>query len=304
MMTYYFAYGSNMDPIQMRVRCPSAVYIGPASLPGYRLAFGGYSIGRKGAVATVLRNSRKSTPGILWGLQQSDIERLDRSEGVPTQYRRLPVQVFYQDQLILVQTYKLISSDLGAPSRSYLGQIRDVYTRRSWDTETLDLAAQHKGTEHSIFVYGTLRQGATNHRRLSQSTFVREACTTSAYSLLNLGHFPGLVAGTSKVRGEIWRVNKQTLSELDIYEGHPILFRREPIELEDGERVETYMYLEQDLRQYPIIKSGDWVRATSKLSPISPMRRKVEQDILAALAAMEDERPYETRTRTGNVKFF
>ncbi|MDY0002073.1 MAG: gamma-glutamylcyclotransferase family protein [Polyangia bacterium] len=36
----YFAYGSNLDQAQMRRRCPTAAPIGPATLDGWRLAFG------------------------------------------------------------------------------------------------------------------------------------------------------------------------------------------------------------------------------------------------------------------------
>ena len=36
---FYFAYGSNMDPVQMEERCPGAVALGAAHLPGWRLTF-------------------------------------------------------------------------------------------------------------------------------------------------------------------------------------------------------------------------------------------------------------------------
>ena len=41
--TLYFAYGSNLDPTQMRRRCPTSAPAGPATLDGWRLAFGGHS---------------------------------------------------------------------------------------------------------------------------------------------------------------------------------------------------------------------------------------------------------------------
>ena len=49
----YFAYGSNMDPIQMKSRCPSAKVIGVAKLPHYRLAFPVWSNTRQCAVGSI-----------------------------------------------------------------------------------------------------------------------------------------------------------------------------------------------------------------------------------------------------------
>lgn len=50
------------------------------------------------------------------------------------------------------------------------------------------------------------------------------------------------------VVGEIYKVDKQTLSELDTLEGHPNWYRREPIDVFDidtgkkKEKVEAYVY--------------------------------------------------------------
>ena len=35
----YFAYGSNLDFVQMRSRCPSAQFVAVAKLPDHQLAF-------------------------------------------------------------------------------------------------------------------------------------------------------------------------------------------------------------------------------------------------------------------------
>ena len=49
----YFAYGSNLEPVQMATRCPGHRVVGRASLPGYALAFRGYGRDWAGAVATI-----------------------------------------------------------------------------------------------------------------------------------------------------------------------------------------------------------------------------------------------------------
>lgn len=78
MSTLYFAYGSNMDNLQMANRCPGAESAGTASLPGYR-----FIINDRG-YATLLKETGLETPGVLWRLHPSDEAALDRYEG----YRR------------------------------------------------------------------------------------------------------------------------------------------------------------------------------------------------------------------------
>ncbi|HTQ93947.1 MAG TPA: gamma-glutamylcyclotransferase family protein, partial [Streptosporangiaceae bacterium] len=47
-MALYAAYGSNMDPAQMLLRCPHSPQRGTGWLEGWRLAFGGEDIGWDG----------------------------------------------------------------------------------------------------------------------------------------------------------------------------------------------------------------------------------------------------------------
>jgi len=56
--------------------------------------------------------------------------------------------------------------------------------------------------------------------------------------------YPALVrgaAGNGFVQGEVYRVEPAHLSELDEFEECPALYRREPIELDDGSEVEAYL---------------------------------------------------------------
>ena len=60
--TTLFSYGSNLGTRQLRRRCPGVVILGPGVLRGYRLAFGGYSVARGGAVATTILAPGWSVP--------------------------------------------------------------------------------------------------------------------------------------------------------------------------------------------------------------------------------------------------
>ena len=90
----YFAYGSNMASSQMAERCPGAVCLGAARLPGHRLAFDAWSNRRGGLVADVLPDPGSDVWGVLWEVTGEHAEALDRYEGVARgQYRRATVRV-------------------------------------------------------------------------------------------------------------------------------------------------------------------------------------------------------------------
>src|SRR3978361_2034645 len=52
----YAAYGSNMDPAQMKERAPHSPMAGSGWLMGWRLTFGGEDFGPEGALSTVVED--------------------------------------------------------------------------------------------------------------------------------------------------------------------------------------------------------------------------------------------------------
>ena len=112
-----------------------------------------------------------------------------------------------------------------------------------------------------IFVYGSLMRGESNHGLLNNeySTFLSKGITQRGYSLYDLDGFPGMVeGGTSAVLGEIYEICAFTRSRLDQLEGHPQFYKRTLIELQDGEKIETYILDSAYIEGCPVIKSGDW----------------------------------------------
>ena len=66
-----------------------------------------------------------------------------------------------------------------------------------------------------LFVYGTLKKGYHAHDLIRNSKFLGFGYTTKDYKLLNLGKYPGLVEcknGTYNIEGEIYEIDKETLS--------------------------------------------------------------------------------------------
>jgi gamma-glutamylcyclotransferase (GGCT)/AIG2-like uncharacterized protein YtfP len=89
----YFAYASNMEPRRFRRLCPRGAFVGPARLPGHRLAFSRYSRQRRGGSADVVPDAESEVWGVLYEVKDADLETLDRSEDVPAAYRREEVVV-------------------------------------------------------------------------------------------------------------------------------------------------------------------------------------------------------------------
>jgi len=101
----------------------------------------------------------------------------------------------------------------------------------------------------TLFVYGTLKKGGSNHHFLAGQTFLGSAQTRPGYTLYSLGSYPGLVASpadTSGVSGELWSVDAPCLARLDVLEGLADgLYRRATIELISPATpsiAETYYY--------------------------------------------------------------
>src|SRR3990172_10463463 len=83
----YFAYGSNLDLVRFRRRCPGAVVIGRARLPDYQLAFTRYSRSERGGVADIVPQPGAVVWGALYEIDEACLGTLDEYEGAPPAYR-------------------------------------------------------------------------------------------------------------------------------------------------------------------------------------------------------------------------
>jgi gamma-glutamylcyclotransferase (GGCT)/AIG2-like uncharacterized protein YtfP len=142
-MVTVFAFGSNMDPVQMRARCPSAKFSGTAELPGHRLVFVGHSNKWGGAVATVEPCEGRTVPGVLWRITEEDLARLDRFEGAPHVYEQRIGRV--RGKAIVLYVHK--RPVRGMPSASYVSTIRAGYQSAGLDETHLDSAVRRAQRE-------------------------------------------------------------------------------------------------------------------------------------------------------------
>jgi hypothetical protein len=111
----YFAYGSNMNKIQMASRTRSARLLGWADLPNFE-----YFIDSRG-VASVRPRVGKSVKGLLWDIQfETDWEKLDRYEGVRSGvYKKLEIDILYRRRPVKSAVYISSTTETGVPRLGY-----------------------------------------------------------------------------------------------------------------------------------------------------------------------------------------
>ncbi len=111
-----------------------------------------------------------------------------------------------------------------------------------------------------LFVYGTLKRGFHNHKRLSAARFVASLQTIAGYQLYSYNGSPIMIfsGGESRVSGELYEVSRSVLEKIDKLEGHPIMYRRETsIVGEDSREAQAYIW-QGDLMGARRIASGTW----------------------------------------------
>ena len=126
-MALYAAYGSNMDPAQMRQRCPASPSAGTGWVRGWRLTFGGEQLGWEGALATIVPDPAGEVFVALYDVPQRDEIALDAWEGADHGlYRKLRLRVHLLAGDNLAWMYVLDAFEGGLPSARYLGVLADA----------------------------------------------------------------------------------------------------------------------------------------------------------------------------------
>jgi gamma-glutamylaminecyclotransferase len=110
-----------------------------------------------------------------------------------------------------------------------------------------------------LFVYGTLMRGEHHHDVMVGAEFIAEAETLPAYELVLIDYFPAMLeGGSTRVRGELYRVDRATLARLDALEEVPHYYVRASIALSDGQSAETYLMPRERAANAVPIRSGSF----------------------------------------------
>jgi gamma-glutamylcyclotransferase (GGCT)/AIG2-like uncharacterized protein YtfP len=121
---------------------------------------------------------------------------------------------------------------------------------------------QDEAKQLAVFVYGTLRKGASNDWRISSAKWLTDA--TVLGKLFRIDWYPGLVLDSqgTVIRGEIYLCDSTLLEELDAFEG-TTEYRRvnTTATAKNGQTfiVELWEY-QLPTDSYSQIFSGDWLK--------------------------------------------
>lgn len=131
-MSFYIAYGSNLNKEQMRFRCPTAKVVGNGYVEDYELTFRLY--------ATIEKAKGKKVPITIWEIDDDCELRLDRYEGYPRLYRKEMVSVDVSGNLYNAMVY-IMNGDVRPyqmPTESYYRTVLQGYVDMGLELEYLD----------------------------------------------------------------------------------------------------------------------------------------------------------------------
>ena len=115
----YFAYGSNLNHIQMKRRCKDSIFVKKMNLKNFRLTFRS-----RFRAADIEKKKDSIVPGALFKISKSDEKKLDIYEDFPTLYMKY--YFFYDKKKVM--TYTMVNkTTFRYPSDRYLNIIKRGY---------------------------------------------------------------------------------------------------------------------------------------------------------------------------------
>lgn len=138
---YYFAYGSNLSTNYIRDYTPSAIFLIRAELPNYKIEFRHYSKNLGGGISSIVEMPGALVKGVIYDVQESELEELDILESVPEGlYRRDTYFVMGEDgEWHRADLYR-VSNPTGpyTPARSYVDCMIEGAREHGLDTDYVE----------------------------------------------------------------------------------------------------------------------------------------------------------------------
>lgn len=115
----------------------------------------------------------------------------------------------------------------------------------------------------TVFVYGTLRKGESNHHWMTGARYLGEHRTRPRYWLVDKGAYPVLAGGgRTAVQGEVYAISRLILTRLDVLEAYPRDYTRTLIVTPWGR---AWVYLRHRPPPGRRLYHGDWRRRAERL---------------------------------------
>ena len=287
----YFAYGSNLNVDDLQnwcrgqglsntaLRCSRGV----ARLADNELIFDYYSERRRGGVLNLRPRIGQIVEGVLFEVDVYGRDALDRKEGVPTCYERVPVHVFDGEGMSVdAFTYRVPPERCGdfvKPTAAYLETVRSGLETFGLCTRQLEAAAADTAAPFAldgVFVYGTLMRCEERFHALAQvAEFESTLLATTRGRLLDLGAYPAIVRDLGcSVDGEFMRFRNlpavlDLFDPIEGFEGYNAgsLYHRVPTTAQVGDgrfrSVWSYVLAETGTGR-AVIASGSWRKHRSR----------------------------------------
>lgn len=118
---YMIAYGMNTNVDSMRVRAPTAAWLGKVTLPQHKLVFKYFAD---------VEPSSTDMEVVLWSIDTTVLQAMDHCEGYPTFYQRKQVEIEYAGQTVTAWIYYMNADvEYCAPPPLYLDMLVEGYAR-------------------------------------------------------------------------------------------------------------------------------------------------------------------------------
>ncbi len=115
----YFAYGSNLNHLQMKKRCKDSIFLKKINLKDFRLTFRS-----KYRAADIEPKKNSNVPGALFEISKNDEKKLDLYEDYPTLYKKH----YFEHYGKKVMTYTMVDKTFFTyPTERYLGVVKRGY---------------------------------------------------------------------------------------------------------------------------------------------------------------------------------
>mgnify|MGYP006091955209 FL=1 len=128
----YFAYGSNLNHLQMKKRCKDSIFLKKINLDNFKLTFRS-----KFRAADIEPKKKSIVPGALFEISKSDEKKLDIYEDYPILYKKYYFTFYRKKIMTYTMTKKTIFS---YPTERYLDIVKKGYKDCKLDKKYLKVA--------------------------------------------------------------------------------------------------------------------------------------------------------------------